>query len=143
MKKEYSAGIIVYRIHNGVIEYLILRYGSGHWDFAKGHLEENETKEQAAHRELKEETNLDAILDEGFEEAIDYYFRDPKTKETINKTVYFYVGRALPGTVVLSAEHSGFLWLPFGKSIEQLTFKNAQNLLMLANEFIERKMGME
>ena len=46
MKKEVSAGVIVYRRDMLTHEplFLILHYISGHWDFAKGKLENQEFK---------------------------------------------------------------------------------------------------
>ena len=58
MREIISAGVIVYRIKNDEIEYLLLHHIVGHWDFAKGKVEPGETIEQAALRELHEETGL-------------------------------------------------------------------------------------
>ena len=64
MKQIHSAGIITYTIDNDTILYLLLRYSAGHWDLPKGKLDDDETPEQAAVREVEEEcgiTNLSII----------------------------------------------------------------------------------
>src|SRR5260221_14596308 len=93
MKLLFSAGIIVYRIEDDQIEYLLLQYNAGHWDFAKGKIEKGETKEEAALRELDEETGLSAEIQPTFEETFSYIFHD-YDKQLAQKTVYFFVGQA-------------------------------------------------
>ena len=58
MPKEKSAGALIYRIQNNIPYYLLLHYHSGHWEFAKGHIEEGENPEEAAKREVEEETGI-------------------------------------------------------------------------------------
>ena len=53
MVKEKSAGAIIYH-KNAEIKFLLLHYGAGHWDLAKGHVEEGETEEQTVSREVEE-----------------------------------------------------------------------------------------
>lgn len=101
MKYQYSAGIIIYKKENNEILYLLLRYGAGHWDFPKGKIEAGETKQEAALRELKEETNLTAQIDDNFEETIQYVFTDYDKKVT-QKTVYFFTGQATSMDIKLS-----------------------------------------
>ena len=66
MRKEKSAGAIVFRIENTKPKYLLLHYPSSanakkeYWDLPKGHVEEGETEEETARREVKEETGLEA-----------------------------------------------------------------------------------
>ena len=51
MLHEKSCGAIVYRRFHGNIEILLIKHvNSGHWSFPKGHVEENETEEDAADR---------------------------------------------------------------------------------------------
>ena len=38
----------------------------GHWGFPKGHIEKDETEYETALREVKEETNIDARIIDGF-----------------------------------------------------------------------------
>ncbi len=56
---HYSAGGLVYRERNGSFEVVMIKDSYGRWTFPKGHLEPNETPEEAALREIAEETGLD------------------------------------------------------------------------------------
>ena len=66
-----------------------MQYGAGHWDFAKGKIEQGETKEEAALRKLHEETGLSAHLESDFEKTFSYIFHD-YDKQLAQKTVYFF-----------------------------------------------------
>ena len=55
LRREFSAGFILFRRTSAGPVYLLLDYGR-HWDYPKGHLEKNESTWQAAVRELREET---------------------------------------------------------------------------------------
>jgi predicted NUDIX family NTP pyrophosphohydrolase len=61
-----SAGILLYRLQNGVLRYFVCHpggpYGKGadkdKWSIPKGKIESNETELEAAKRELQEETGI-------------------------------------------------------------------------------------
>ncbi len=129
--QERSAGIVV--VNDS--KYLLLHYDAGHWDFPKGHVEEGESSEQAALRELKEETGIaDAELLSGFAEKIRYFFK--KEGQTVVKEVVFFVARTKTADVKLSFEHKGFIWLPFKDAVEKLTYNNAKEVLRKADAFL-------
>lgn len=136
MKYEKSAGIVVFYKDEDQVEYLLLHYAAGHWDFAKGHLEEGETNLQAAHRELREESGLTAQLVPDFEDAFSYWLTDRVTHERVHKTVTFYLGETKNKAVVLSHEHQGYKWLPYHEAIKHLTYGNARALLDKAHAFL-------
>jgi bis(5'-nucleosidyl)-tetraphosphatase len=135
MIQEFSAGIVTFFQNNDKREYLLLHYLSGHWDFPKGHIEKGESKEQAALRELKEETGLHAEIRDGFEESILYFHYVP-TQELAHKTVYFFVGEVSDTLITLSGEHVGYKWLSFDMALEQLTYDNAKQILKKADTFL-------
>jgi bis(5'-nucleosidyl)-tetraphosphatase len=140
MKKEFSAGIIVYYEDTTAMDtierqYLLLHYRKGYWDLPKGKLEESETNLDAAIRELHEETGLRALLCTGFEQPLSYIFKDMHG-ELVHKTVVYFVGRASTKEVVLSSEHFHYKWLPYKEALKQLTYGNAQQVLTMAERYV-------
>lgn len=130
--REQSAGLVL--VKDG--EYLLLHYDAGHWDFPKGHLEKGESPEQAALRELKEETGItDAEILPGFVEKILYFFK--KEGKTIAKEVVFFLARTKTSNVTLSFEHKGFVWLPFKEAVEKITYNNAKDILKKADAWLK------
>ena len=135
MKHLYSAGVVVYRFTKKKLYYLLLRYASGHWDFAKGNIEENESKTDAALRELYEEAGITAQLDETFEENFSYIFTD-RDKQRTKKTVYFFLGKTKQTKIILSFEHIDYAWLSYTQALEMLTYNNAKMLLQKAHTYL-------
>lgn len=136
MRQIDSAGVILYHINSkNELEFLLLHYPHGHWDFPKGKIESGESKKTAALRELFEETGLSADLIENFEERFSYIFTDTDGN-LVRKVVHFFIGKTHTPEVIISDEHVGFAWLSFEKAYRKLTFENAQNILKLACEFI-------
>lgn len=138
MKNIYSAGVITYIKEGNTIEYLLLNYLGGHWDFPKGKLEAGENKLQAAIRELAEETGLVADIYPDFESSYSYSFRD-KMRQPISKTVYFFVGKADKRTVILSEEHQHYKWLDYEQALYTLSYENARGILAKADMYLQAK----
>lgn len=131
MKRERSAGVVVYSLRDGLRHYLLLDYGR-HWDFAKGHLEKNEDDTTAALRELEEETGLTGVtLHPDFFHEISYKFKNRNGK-LVDKTVAFFVGETKSEEVKISEEHVGYAFEPFEKAVAKVTYANARNVLKLA-----------
>lgn len=142
MPRERSAGAIIFRREGGKTYYLLLHYPSSakarkdYWDFSKGHIEEGEDELKAVEREVFEETGLgDLKFFEGFKETIEYFFKFQG--QTVFKTVVFYLAETQAKEIKLSHEHIGFKWLLFEAALGQLTFKNAKDNLLKANDFLK------
>ncbi|MBS3157989.1 NUDIX domain-containing protein [Candidatus Woesearchaeota archaeon] len=136
-KKEKSCGVILFRTNKKTNSrfYLILHYAEHHWDYPKGHVEEGEIEEQTFRRELEEETGITEIkIIHGFREKIEYSF-EHKNKQ-ISKEVIFFLAETEEEKVRLSDEHTGFKWLKYEDALDQVTFKNAKNLLEKAEAFL-------
>ncbi len=134
MNHEKSCGAVVF-FKNSTVEYLLLQYEAGHWDFVKGNVEPNESEVDTVLRELREETGILATkVLEGFRERIQYFYR--RQGETIQKEVVFFILQSNTKEVELSFEHVGFTWLDYQHALEKLTFKNAKDVLQKANTFL-------
>lgn len=135
MPLEKSAGAVIFRKEGGKVYYLLLHYQSGHWDFPKGNIEKGEKLEDTARRETKEETGIEDInFTPGLKESIKYFYR--LKKKNIFKIVTFFLAETKTKKVKISWEHIGYKWLPYEEALEQLTFKNAKEILKKANRFL-------
>ncbi len=115
---EQSAGGVVYRNSpNGGIEILMIQVPYSHgptWTFPKGHVEEGETPEQAAVREIEEETGIQAEIERPLGE-IDYWFisRHGKKLLRIHKRVTHFLLKAIGGdTSKHNEEVTDARWFP-------------------------------
>ena len=137
MPLEKSAGAVVFRRENKKIYYLLLHYQWGHWDFPKGNIEKGEELKDTVKREVREETGIENIeFIPGFKENIKYFFK--LKGKTIFKIVTFFLAETKEKEIKISREHVGFKWLPFKEALEQLTFKNAKEILKKANDFLKK-----
>jgi bis(5'-nucleosidyl)-tetraphosphatase len=135
MIHEKSCGAVVF--FKGVqVDFLLLQYEAGHWDFVKGNVEPNESEIETVFRELQEETGIAATQTiDGFRERIQYFYR--RQGETVQKEVIFYLIEADTEKVQLSFEHVGYSWLDYNNALEKLTFKNAKDVLKKAELFLQ------
>ncbi len=118
------AGGVVYREVNGVEEYLLVsaKRFSFIWVLPKGHIKNSETEEQAARREVKEESGMNAIIIKkiGNAERIQWNFK--------KQVVAFYLMKFV-SVLYNNHENRKITWLPFKKAISKLFYTNQKNTL--------------
>jgi bis(5'-nucleosidyl)-tetraphosphatase len=137
MLREKSCGAVMYILKGDTVNYLLLNYEAGHWDFVKGNVEQNESEKETVVRELKEETGItNAQFIDSFREVIAYFYR--RQGLTVHKEVVFYLMESNTDKVQLSFEHIGYIWLDYQHAMEKLTFKNAQDVLKKAHDFLKK-----
>lgn len=127
--EERSAGFVVYRDGSEGRRYLLLRHREGgHWAFPKGRIESGERPEEAARRELQEETGIAAPAehDGRLGESQYVFHRDGRA---VSKRVVYFLAEAPRENVTLSAEHSASVWLGLHEASERLTFGEARRIL--------------
>lgn len=121
MKKELSCGAII--INDNKV--LLVKHQKGHWDFPKGHVELNETKQQTALREVKEETNLDIKIVSLEEFKITYSPSDGIIKDVIYflaKPVSFDIKPQLSEIEIIA-------WFSYDQALKIITYDNSRQLL--------------
>lgn len=148
MPVEKSAGaIIFFEDSDKKREYLLLQPEQRkEWGFPKGMIEKGETLEEAARREIKEETGIEEFeFINGFKETVKFFFkakydyqfkRGMKPCQTVLKFVTYFLARANSKEVKLSFESSDFVWLESGQAKGKITFKQHKELLAKADNFL-------
>jgi 8-oxo-dGTP pyrophosphatase MutT (NUDIX family) len=116
------------------------RGGKLEWCIPKGHLENDETSEQAAIREVFEETGLEAQVIASLGE-VNYQFIQDGAK--ISKTVHVYLMQQTGGQ--LSFEHdphkeaSELEWVQVSELLARLSHGNEKRIAKMAIELIEAR----
>lgn len=121
MNKEYSCGGLVYKLNNDTLKFLVIKQVNGnHYGFPKGHMEENETKEETAYREILEETNIKTIINKNAFVTINY-----EPKPGITKEVTYFLAKALNTNISFQAEEVlEAYWLTYNEVLNILTYQN-------------------
>lgn len=136
MRSEISCGALVYCIENHKIIFLLLHYFHGHWDFPKGNKERGENHMETTRREIREETGIgDITFIDGFEKQISYKYR--RQSELISKKVIYLLARTISKDVVLSSEHTAFVWEPYENALKKLTYKHSKEILTESYSFLK------
>lgn len=124
---EFShAGGIVFRSDDGVCRYLIVsaKRNPDHWVLPKGHIDPGETPEQAAKREVLEETGVEAKM-------IQFVGTGAFEAGGEAVTVKFYLMQYV--TQKGEGESRQKRWCTFQEALESLTFPDTRELLRTAN----------
>lgn len=134
MKYIKSCGFVAYKTLENVNYYLIIRSINGDVGFPKGHIEIGESEIETAMRELKEETNIEVKMVDGFRRQIEYPL--PGLTDAIKQSVYF-LGECITDNIICQeGEVAEAEFLPFSEALSALTFNDTKRILRDAEEFI-------
>ncbi|PWG00046.1 bis(5'-nucleosyl)-tetraphosphatase [Levilactobacillus bambusae] len=134
METEYASGAVVYKVIDGIPNYLLLKSATSHfWGFPKGHVEAGEDLVQTAVREIQEETGLTVTINTDFKTQLDY--------DMVNghhKTVTLFTAQVpTDATVVRQQEEiSESGWFPYDEARQRLTYEDLKAALAKADDFI-------
>lgn len=129
--REFSSGGIVIRERNGVVEVAVIRpAGKTVTALPKGHIDPGENAEQAATREVNEETGLTATLEQKLGD-VKYVYR--WRGNTIFKEVAFFLFRYVSGEIdvltdQMRKEVDRAYWLPLDEALTKLTYPGERDM---------------
>jgi 8-oxo-dGTP pyrophosphatase MutT (NUDIX family) len=135
-QRETSAGGVVYRLDAGAPLFLLIRDSYANWGFPKGHLESGERAEDAALREVREETGLHELALRGTIDTIDWYFRF--RGRLIHKVCHFFLMETTQSeTAPQRAEGiTACQWVGYAEASEAVSYANARLVLRRAHEMV-------
>jgi len=157
MKKEFSAGCVVFKKTSSVVVFLIGKHSGYHkWVLPKGLIEKNEKSWQTALRETEEEVAVKACLvsKKPIHKVQYVYYADLKNnhpsirrvakyqesggkKTKIFKTVSFYLAEYVSGDPKNHGwEMSEAGWFSFKEALKKLAFPGEKEALRKAKEII-------
>lgn len=137
VRREFSSGGVVYKKDR----WLITRSASSElypksvWRLPKGWIDKDESSEEAALREVKEEGGVGAKIIRKIE-TIRYFFNAPD-KGRVLKFVTFYLmewKKDLPEG--FDGETSEIAWLPYDEAYKRLSFSGEKQVLKKARELL-------
>lgn len=133
---EKSAGGVVLRARDGSYDALVIRDPYRNWGLPKGHLENGERPEEAALREVAEETGLSDLRLGPELVTIDWYFRTKAAQ--IHKFTTFYLMFSDHGDPVPEAEEgiTACVWVPLDQAPAKITYENAREVMKAAQRVV-------
>jgi 8-oxo-dGTP pyrophosphatase MutT (NUDIX family) len=137
-KREISAGGVVYRRNDDDVEVVLAsrrtRRGELAWGLAKGGIEGEESMEDAAVREVREETGLLAEIEASLGETRYFYVWE---NVRIRKTVHFFLMRHTGGDVDdRDDEMEEVRWFPIERALKRAAYRGERDVLVRAAELL-------
>jgi 8-oxo-dGTP pyrophosphatase MutT (NUDIX family) len=144
LEREFSAGGLVYRRRAGGCEVVLAgrrhaQSGTLVWTIPKGHLEPGESSEAAAVREVREETGIEATVEDRLGDVTYWFARRDERERAVRifKRVRFFLMRATGGRFSdRDAEMDAVRWFSLAEAERTLAFENERALVRRAGELV-------
>ena len=131
---EKSCGAVVFTRMNNEIKYLLIRNLTGIYGFPKGHVEQGETEEQTALREVFEEVGLAVKLVSGFRSEDEHPI--PQKENKMKQIVYFLGEYSNQEFTYQKEELTDALLTDYETAMTLFQFDSSKRILTEANNFL-------
>jgi len=137
--REPTAGGIVFRHGKKGVEILLIQDAKDRWTIPKGHIEEGETAQQTARREIGEEAGLKEVDILGWLGKI--HFRYRRIDKLVLMTTQIYLVRAKGDTDAIQKEEwmNGIKWFSFHDALDAIEYEDIGKLMLLAMKRIRQE----
>jgi diadenosine hexaphosphate hydrolase (ATP-forming) len=134
---EHSAGGVVFRERDTQIDVLFIKDRYEHWTLPKGGLEAGETPEQAALREIREETGITGEM-VSLLGSTRYWYTNP-VGSSVHKVVDYFLVKAISGEIVpQDGEVLEVTWIPLEDANRIPGYANNRQVVSKAVEILRK-----
>ena len=139
VREPTAGGIVFRRTESGSIEILLIQDAKDRWTIPKGHIEEGETAQQTARREIGEEAGLPDVDVLGWLGKI--HFRYRRIDKLVLMTTQIYLVRAKGDTDAIKKEDwmNGIQWFSFHDALDAIEYEDIGKLMLLAMKRIRQE----
>jgi 8-oxo-dGTP pyrophosphatase MutT (NUDIX family) len=141
VRKEFSSGGVVYKKEGKKILWLVTKssasdlYPKSVWRLPKGWIDEDESAEEAALREVKEEGGVEAKVIKKIE-TVKYFFTTPDKGKTLKFVTFYLMEWVKNLSEGFGEETSEIAWLPFDQAVKRLAYSGEKQILKKAKELL-------
>jgi 8-oxo-dGTP pyrophosphatase MutT (NUDIX family) len=139
VREPTAGGVVFRRDEAGGVEILLIQDSKDRWTIPKGHIEEGETAQETAKREIGEEAGLTDTEILGWLGKI--HFRYRRIDKLVLMTTQIYLVRAKGDTSAIQKEEwmNGIKWFKFNDALDAIEYEDIGKLMLLAMKRIRQE----
>ena len=139
VREPTAGGIVFRRGKNDQIEILLIQDAKDRWTIPKGHIEEGESAQQTAKREIGEEAGLKNVEVLGWLGKI--HFRYRRVDKLVLMTTQIYLVRVRTDGNEIQKEEwmNGIKWFPFNEALDLIEYEDIAKLMLKAKTRIREE----
>jgi len=136
VREPTAGGIVFRRTKASKLQILLIQDAKDRWTIPKGHIEEGETAQETALREIGEEAGITES------EAICWlgkiHFRYRRMNTLVLMTTQIYLVKALGDTDAIKKEEwmNGIKWFEFNEALDKIEYEDIGKLMLVAKKRI-------
>ena len=139
VREPTAGGIVFRRNQKNEVEILQIQDAKDRWTIPKGHIEDGETAQQTALREIGEEAGLHKTESLGWLGKI--HFRYRRIDKLVLMTTQIYLVKAVADTDKIKKEDwmNGIKWFSFHEALDEIEYEDIGKLMLLAMKRIRQE----
>lgn len=137
--REPTAGGVVYRLHNGQLQILLIQDALDRWTIPKGHIEPGETAQEAAIREIAEETGIQNVEPIVWLGKIHFNYKREDKLVMITQQTYLF--KAFGNTDDIRPEEwmNDIAWHDYNDALDAVGYQDIKKIIARAQSRLKQK----
>ncbi len=141
VREPTAGGVIFRRNKKNDIEILLIQDSKDRWTIPKGHIEEGETAQETAVREVGEEAGLKEVDVICWLGKIHFRYRRITTLVLMTTQIYLIHARGNTNDIKKEDWMNGIRWFSFSEALDRIEYEDIGKLMLLAMQRI-RHVGL-